>query len=331
MGALNPDIRADADIRSQFQRKYTSASAGGYPPALAGIRADTPPSEWAARLFQEVDPALCLVYVTPERIMRSSVLSNILTDLKNRKLLARFVFDEAHCVSQWGHDFRPDYKGIGPMLRIEFKNIPFIALTATANHRVQQDVTSNLKITGCRVLTQSFNRINLRYEVRPKTKDVLNDIIQIITVDHKGEIGIIYCLSKKQFEEVATHLSAKNRIKAHHYHATIGTSSSGGVPPDELVLNQLAGRKRSQRVGLWTLAGRNPSRRAGLKTTGGIPPGGVASWHRVSQGIPGYPPVFQGEGCIRTPIRTRWQVSAGTGGYPPADSGYPRQIIRDHL
>ncbi|EFP87697.2 uncharacterized protein PGTG_13483 [Puccinia graminis f. sp. tritici CRL 75-36-700-3] len=169
--------------------------------------------------LRSVDPALCLVYVTPEMIMRSSVLSNILTDLKNRKLLARFVFDEAHCVSQWGHDFRPDYKDIGPMLRKEFKNIPFIALTATANHRVQQDVMSNLKITGCRVLTQSFNRINLRYEVRPKTKDVLNDIIQIITVDHKGESGIIYCLSKKQCEEVAAHLSAKNRITAHHYHA----------------------------------------------------------------------------------------------------------------
>jgi len=82
---------------------------------------------------------------------------------------------------------------------------------------------SNLKITGCRVLTQSFNRANLRYEVRPKTKDVLQDLIRIITVDHQGESGIIYCLSKKQCEEVAAHLSTKNRIKAHHYHAGMST------------------------------------------------------------------------------------------------------------
>ncbi|KAI7961207.1 hypothetical protein MJO28_001696 [Puccinia striiformis f. sp. tritici] len=175
--------------------------------------------EYVTGDLRSVDPALCLVYVTPEMIMRSSMFSQILTDLKKRKLLARFVFDEAHCVSQWGHDFRPDYKDIGPMLRKEFMNIPFIALTATANHRVQQDVMSNLKITGCRVLTQSFNRGNLRYEVRAKTKDVLNDIIRVITVDHQGESGIIYCLSKKQCEEVAGHLAKKFHVKAHHYHA----------------------------------------------------------------------------------------------------------------
>ncbi|MBW0462106.1 hypothetical protein O181_001821 [Austropuccinia psidii MF-1] len=169
--------------------------------------------------LRSTDPALCLIYVTPEMIMRSGLFSNILRDLQSRGLLARFVFDEAHCVSQWGHDFRPDYKDVGPKLRKEYKEIPFMALTATANFRVQQDVMLNLGITGCRVLTQSFNRANLRYEVRPKTKEVLNDIIRIITVDHHGQSGIIYCLSKKQCEEVAGHLSLKHKIKAHHYHA----------------------------------------------------------------------------------------------------------------
>lgn len=175
--------------------------------------------EYVTNDLRSADPALCLIYVTPEMIMRSGFFSQILLDLKRRNLLARFVFDEAHCVSQWGHDFRPDYKDVGPKLRKEYPGVPFIALTATANLRVQQDVMSNLRITGCRVLTQSFNRANLRYEVRPKTKDVLNDIMRIITVDHQGESGIIYCLSKKQCEEVASHLSRKHKIQAHHYHA----------------------------------------------------------------------------------------------------------------
>ncbi|KAI8461617.1 hypothetical protein BY996DRAFT_6408458 [Phakopsora pachyrhizi] len=165
------------------------------------------------------DPALCLIYVTPEMIMRSELFISILVDLKTRGLLARFVFDEAHCVSQWGHDFRPDYKDVGPKLRGQFRGIPFLALTATANHRVQQDVINNLGITGCKLLTQSFNRPNLRYEVRVKTKEVLNDIIRIIKVDHPNECGIIYCLSKKQCEDVAAHLKMKHGIRAHHYHA----------------------------------------------------------------------------------------------------------------
>lgn len=106
-------------------------------------------------------PSLQLVYVTPELIQRSGAFQNTLQRLFENDRLARFVIDEAHCVSQWGHDFRPDYKLLGN-LKSTYPGIPIIALTATANQRVQQDLMANLNITGCKVFKQSFNRPNLK-------------------------------------------------------------------------------------------------------------------------------------------------------------------------
>ncbi|KAG0149239.1 hypothetical protein CROQUDRAFT_653805 [Cronartium quercuum f. sp. fusiforme G11] len=165
------------------------------------------------------EPTLCLVYATPELIMNNNGFVRILEDLQRRKFLARFVIDEAHCVSQWGHDFRPDYKSLGPKLAHSFKDIPILALTATANSRVQKDVLHNLGMRDCIELKQSFNRPNLRYEVRLKTKETMNDLIKLISVDHSGECGIIYCGAKKQCETVAEKLNDTRKIRAHHYHA----------------------------------------------------------------------------------------------------------------
>lgn len=108
-----------------------------------------------------------LLYLTPEFVGRSRQAADIFTSLHRKKLLARFVIDEAHCVSQWGHDFRPDYQTLGK-LRQDYPGIPVMAMTATANDRVKTDVVSSLGIKGCKVLEQSFNRGNLRYEVREK-------------------------------------------------------------------------------------------------------------------------------------------------------------------
>jgi superfamily II DNA helicase RecQ len=112
----------------------------------------------------------------------------------------------------------PDYKELGK-LKADFPGVPVLALTATANGRVKQDVIQNLGIQGCAVLTQSFNRSNLRYEVRPKTKNVLSDISHFIASEHAGECGIIYCLSKRQCEETAKKLQDDYNIAARHYHA----------------------------------------------------------------------------------------------------------------
>lgn len=168
----------------------------------------------------QVEKYIQLLYITPEMISRSKMMLEAFRDLFQRGKLARIVIDEAHCVSQWGHDFRPDYKLLGEV-REQFPGIPVMALTATATENVKVDVIHNLKIPGCEVLTQSFNRPNLTYEVRSKgkSKDVLQDIVEIITESYVNQSGIIYCLSRQTCETLATQLRDMHNIKAHHYHA----------------------------------------------------------------------------------------------------------------
>lgn len=161
-----------------------------------------------------------LLYVTPEFIAKSRTAGDIFSDLRRRKLLARFVIDEAHCVSQWGHDFRPDYKDLG-RLRDEYPGIPMMAMTATATPRVKADVIAHLSLdrTNLKQFEMSFNRPNLHYHVRSKKKNVLEEISTFIKTHHRGECGIIYCLSRKQCEDVAKLLSNQHGIESQHYHA----------------------------------------------------------------------------------------------------------------
>ncbi|KAI9314247.1 P-loop containing nucleoside triphosphate hydrolase protein [Dichotomocladium elegans] len=181
--------------------------------------------KWVFGELQKDPPGMQLLYITPEMIQRSTAFDNILRQLHRRNNIARFVIDEAHCVSQWGHDFRPDYKLLGG-LKLKFSDVPIMALTATANERVQQDVIHNLHIVGCKVLKQSFNRSNLmqtqnRYDVVKKTpKTMLDDISQFIR-QHPGQSGIIYCISRRQCEDVAQKLSSNYRISCYHYHAAL--------------------------------------------------------------------------------------------------------------
>lgn len=161
-----------------------------------------------------------LLYLTPEFIAKSRLASDIFADLLRRNLLARFVIDEAHCVSQWGHDFRPDYKELG-QLRSQYPGIPMMAMTATATARVKADVIANLCLnrSNLKQFEMSFNRSNLHYYVRPKTNHVLEEMAQFIKTHHHGQCGIIYCLSRKQCEEVAKQLSRNHGIVSQHYHA----------------------------------------------------------------------------------------------------------------
>lgn len=160
-----------------------------------------------------------LLYVTPEMLAKSPKIINVMTRLHSRGQLARIVVDEAHCVSQWGHDFRPDYKLLGE-LRDKIPGVPWIALTATATSKVQLDVEANLRIRGCKKFTQSFNRANLTYTVRPKTKTTIDDIVEICKGTYRNKCGIIYCLSRKDCEKVAQTLRTRG-VKAQHYHAKL--------------------------------------------------------------------------------------------------------------
>ncbi|OBR15452.1 RecQ family ATP-dependent DNA helicase [Colletotrichum higginsianum IMI 349063] len=170
--------------------------------------------------FKERSPELYiqLLYVTPEMLNNSQNFMRALTNLYVNKRLARIVIDEAHCVSQWGHDFRPDYKALGK-LRHQFPTVPIIALTATATQNVIVDIKHNLGMDSCQVFSQSFNRPNLTYEVRRKEKELIHKIADLIMSKYDGQCGIIYTLSRKTSEQVAEKLRSQYGVKANHYHA----------------------------------------------------------------------------------------------------------------
>ncbi|KAL5343625.1 hypothetical protein BJX70DRAFT_116430 [Aspergillus crustosus] len=161
-----------------------------------------------------------LLYITPEMISKNESVTNCLERLNERRRLARIVIDEAHCVSQWGHDFRPDYKELGAF-RARIPGVPMMALTATATENVKADVIHNLKMNGCEIFTQSFNRPNLTYEVRHKGKqaELIASIAETITTSYRNKCGIVYCLSRNSCEKVADTLRKDHGIKAEHYHA----------------------------------------------------------------------------------------------------------------
>ncbi|WP_108823218.1 DNA helicase RecQ [Dysgonomonas sp. Marseille-P4361] len=158
-----------------------------------------------------------LLYVAPESLTK---VENI--DFLRQIKISFYAIDEAHCISEWGHDFRPEYRRIRPIVS-EIGKHPLIALTATATPKVQLDIQKNLGMTDADVFKASFNRENLYYEIRPKTNNVDKDIIKYIkTQGHKS--GIIYCLSRKKVEEFAEILQTNN-INALPYHAGLDAST----------------------------------------------------------------------------------------------------------
>lgn len=153
-----------------------------------------------------------LLYVAPESLIKDEYVS-FLKEIK----ISFVAVDEAHCISEWGHDFRPEYRNIKSIIERLGENIPVIALTATATPKVQEDILKNLSMPDANVFKSSFNRPNLYYEVRPKTKNVDADIIRFVK-QHSGKSGIIYCLSRKKVEELSQTLQV-NGITSVPYHA----------------------------------------------------------------------------------------------------------------
>lgn len=153
-----------------------------------------------------------LLYVAPESLTKDEYV-----DFLQTQKISFLAIDEAHCISEWGHDFRPEYRNLKSIITRIGNDIPIIGLTATATPKVQEDILKNLSMQDANTFKASFNRPNLYYEIRPKTKNVDADIIRFVK-QNEGKSGIIYCLSRKRVEELAQALQV-NGIKAVPYHA----------------------------------------------------------------------------------------------------------------
>ena len=168
-----------------------------------------------------------LLYVAPESLTKEENVEFLRT-----VKVSFYAIDEAHCISEWGHDFRPEYRRIRPIIN-EIGKAPVIALTATATDKVRTDIKKSLGILDAKEFKSSFNRPNLYYEVRPKTKEIDKDIVRFIK-QHPGKSGIIYCLSRKKVEDLAEVLRA-NDIKAQCYHAGLDTATRTQTQDDFLM------------------------------------------------------------------------------------------------
>jgi ATP-dependent DNA helicase RecQ len=153
-----------------------------------------------------------VLYISPEKVTQETFLQFL--EKLNVRLIA---IDEAHCISMWGHQFRPEYRKLS-LLKARFPKIPLIALTASAIPEVREDIASQLRLVSPKKYVGSFNRANLRYDIRPK-KDSISQIIAYIN-ENKGKSGIIYCLQKRTTEELAQKLRSAG-IKALPYHADL--------------------------------------------------------------------------------------------------------------
>lgn len=170
---------------------------------------------------------LSLMYLSPEMISKSAQCKRAISKLYNDGKFARIVIDEAHCVSSWGHDFRPDYKEL-KFFKEEYPDIPMMALTATANEIVRNDIIEHLGLRDPKFFKQSFNRTNLFYEVLPKDRAVMENIASLINSKYKRETGIIYCHSKNLCETTAKRLTECG-ISCQFYHAGMDTKDRSKV------------------------------------------------------------------------------------------------------
>ncbi|KAK4758595.1 hypothetical protein SAY87_019896 [Trapa incisa] len=208
-------------LLSLIQDQVMGLNALGIPAFTLTSTTHKEDEKFIYRALEKGEGDLKILYVTPEKISKSKRFMSKLEKCHHAGRLSLIAIDEAHCCSQWGHDFRPDYKNLG-ILKRQFPNIPVVALTATATLKVQLDLMEMLQIPKCVKFVSTVNRPNLFYMVREKSsvaRVVVDDIAEFIKVSYpNNESGIVYCFSRKECEQVAKELRER-RVSADYYHA----------------------------------------------------------------------------------------------------------------
>ncbi|XP_057518558.1 ATP-dependent DNA helicase Q-like 2 isoform X1 [Amaranthus tricolor] len=208
-------------LLSLIQDQVMSLTALGIPAYMLTSTTSKDIEKFIYKALEKNEGDLKILYVTPEKISKSKRFMSKLEKCNHSGRLSLIAIDEAHCCSQWGHDFRPDYKNLG-ILKTQFPSVPVIALTATATKKVQLDLMEMLHIQKCVKFVSSVNRPNLFYMVREKSsvgKVVVDEIAEFIRRSYpNNESGIVYCFSRKECEQVAKELRERG-IKADYYHA----------------------------------------------------------------------------------------------------------------
>ncbi|CAD5176060.1 unnamed protein product [Musa acuminata subsp. malaccensis] len=208
-------------LLSLIQDQVMGLTTLGIPAYMLTSTASKEHEKLIYKSLEKGEGELKVLYVTPEKISKSKRFMSKLEKCHHGGRLSLIAIDEAHCCSQWGHDFRPDYKNLG-ILKIQFPTVPLIALTATATYKVQVDLMEMLHIPKCVKFVSTINRPNLFYKVHEKSsvgKVVIDEIADFIRGSYsKNESGIIYCFSRKECEQVAKELRGRG-ISADHYHA----------------------------------------------------------------------------------------------------------------
>lgn len=214
-------------LLSLIQDQVMGLTALGIPAFMLTSTTSKENEKFIYKALEKGEGELKILYVTPEKISKSKRFKSKLEKCHNAGRLSLISIDEAHCCSQWGHDFRPDYKSLS-ILKTQFSNVPVVALTATATQKVQYDVMEMLRIPKCVKFVSTVNRPNLFYTVRSKSsvgKVVVDEIAEFIQESYSNsESGIVYCFSRKECEQVAAELRERG-IAAHYYHADMDVNA----------------------------------------------------------------------------------------------------------
>lgn len=214
-------------LLSLIQDQVMGLTALGIPAFMLTSTTSKENEKFIYKALEKGEGELKILYVTPEKISKSKRFKSKLEKCHNAGRLSLISIDEAHCCSQWGHDFRPDYKSLS-ILKTQFSNVPVVALTATATQKVQYDVMEMLRIPKCVKFVSTVNRPNLFYTVRSKSsvgKVVVDEIAEFIQESYSNsESGIVYCFSRKECEQVAAELRERG-IAADYYHADMDVNA----------------------------------------------------------------------------------------------------------